>query len=210
MDAPAGWFGKLPCCGDFLARRLDAQLVGILDGWLSRSMRVSRERRGDEWLRSYLAARVVCFAWTPGVVDDQWWRGVLMPSCDNVGRYFPLIVLQALTRSPCEAGERTGLLAWHARHGAAALRVLDDDVSLDDFERYLRIAACPEAAEPGADPGMEGPAWWRALQDDAAGRSAWWPHDTAGAAVVVHAGLPDPAAFMSLLGGGPQDAITSA
>ena len=173
-------------------------------------MRVSKARRGEEWLRSYLAARVVCFAWSPGVVDEQWWCGVMMPSCDNVGRYFPLVVLQACARPPHDATERARLGSWHARHGAAALRVLDDDVSLDDFERDLRIAA--DLDEPGLDlgPGVAEARWWRALDDVPSGHTAWWAHDTADADVVIHVALPDPEAFMSLLGSGPADAVTSA
>ncbi len=206
MDEPAGWFGKLPCCGDFVARRLDVEVVRVLDAWLSRSMRVARERRGDAWLRSYLAARVVCFAWRPGVVGEQGWCGVLMPSCDNVGRYFPLVVLQACARPPEDADERARLRCWHARHGAAALHVLDDDVSLEDFERDLQVAASAE--EPAPDTARAD--WWEALDADPAARTAWWAHDAADAAVVVHAGLPDPEAFMRLLDDDPDEAVRSA
>src|SRR3954470_21220148 len=86
----AGWYGKLAGLGDFAQRRLPPEWVGACDHWLSGAMRGAREQLGVRWLDIYLTAPVLRFAWAPGVVDPQWWFGVLMPSCDSVGRYFPL------------------------------------------------------------------------------------------------------------------------
>ena len=93
--ATPGWFGKLSMLGDFASRRLDPAWIESCDRWLSASMQASQQQLGHDWLQTYLSAPVWRFAWAPGVVDQQWWFGVLMPSCDNVGRYFPLLIAQA-------------------------------------------------------------------------------------------------------------------
>jgi type VI secretion system protein ImpM len=143
-----GWFGKLAMLGDFAHRRLDAAFVTTCDDWLSQCVRRSREQLGGEWLDRYLGAPLWRFAWAPGVVDAQWWFGVLMPSVDAAGRYFPLVVAAPSATAPaCAAGLRS-LDDWHAAVGAAALATLADGMRVDDFEAAL--AAVPAWVDPRA------------------------------------------------------------
>jgi type VI secretion system protein ImpM len=98
----AGWFGKLAVLGDFASRRLAPDWVNACDEWLSACIEASRRDLGERWTEIYLAAPVWRFAWGPGIVDERWWFGVLMPSCDSVGRYFPLVVTQVRNLPPTD------------------------------------------------------------------------------------------------------------
>lgn len=139
MAAP-GWFGKLSVLGDFASRRLETDWVAGCDRWLSESLTASRQALGDRWLDAYLSAPVWRFAWAPGVVDGHWWFGVLMPSCDRVGRYFPLVVAQQRTHAPADRFALEHLDLWWSHLADAALATLADDATLEAFEAALEQA----------------------------------------------------------------------
>ncbi len=83
-----GIFGKLPWLGDFVTRRLPHSFVEPWDDWLQRGMAATREALGDGWLDSFLTAPVWRFLLPAGSAGPAM-AGVLMPSVDRVGRYFP-------------------------------------------------------------------------------------------------------------------------
>lgn len=141
MGEVAGWFGKISSLGDFAQRRVSAQWVSTCDGWLSASMLAGREQLREQWIEAYLQAPVLRFGWAPGVIDGQWWFGVLMPSCDNVGRYFPLLVAQPRARPPQDRIALEHLELWFDHIAAAAVQTLSDaGGSVDDFEALLHGA----------------------------------------------------------------------
>lgn len=88
-----GLFGKLPGHGDFIQRQLPSSFVAPWDEWLQRSVYGARELIGDRWLDYYLTSPIWRFAMTAGAVDGQAWAGILVPSVDSVGRYFPLTIV---------------------------------------------------------------------------------------------------------------------
>lgn len=88
----AGWYGKIPSTGDFIVRRLPAAFHDAWDRWLQASMEGSRERLGAHWLESYRSMPAWRFLLSPGMVTTNAWAGLLTPSVDSVGRYFPLTV----------------------------------------------------------------------------------------------------------------------
>jgi len=221
-DAP-GWYGKLATLGDFAYRRLPSEFVQIGDAWLSRAMSASREQLGPGWLDVYLTAPVLRFAWAPGVVDGHWWFGVLMPSCDNVGRYFPLLIGQQRARPPLDRIALDHLELWFDHLAQAATHTLAEQASVEGFEEALRDA--PPWPTPGAPAAMtQGPApggesfrlgrasslndWLHAmaihaLHERFAGCSLWWRQAGGGheATVNVIHGLPDPMGFAQMLSG---------
>jgi len=117
-SATAGLYGKLPAHGDFLSRNLPPEFVQGWDDWLQRSVASSQEQLGGRWLDLYLTSPLWRFVISPGVVDNQVWAGVMMPSVDKVGRYFPLTLAMpyATGTSPAE------LLV----HGEAWFQALED------------------------------------------------------------------------------------
>jgi len=222
-DDPPGWYGKLAMLGDFASRRLDAAWVRSCDEWLSAGVQASQSALGGRWLQTYLAAPVWRFAWAPQVVDDRWWFGVLLPSCDNVGRYFPLLIAQSRASPPADRIALDHLDLWWSHLARAGLSTLIDGATQDAFEDMLESA--PPWPGSGAGPwlrpvgasgrqrfavasgagaselanGLAGAALLQRLE----GASLWWAVADPGAAgnCTVLRGLPTADAFASLLTG---------
>lgn len=204
-DAP-GWFGKLAMLGDFAQRRLPEPVVARLDRWLSATMQALPGVLGERWPQAYLQAPLLRFAWGPGVVSPQWWFGVLMPSCDRVGRYFPLVVAQAGGGAPGDGAALARLQDWYAALGQAAVGTLDDGASLEAFEAALAGQGLP-ALEAGPAPVPQAlddalaPLAAAALAERLAGQTLWWPAGVT-AGLQCSAGLPDAARSARLLSAG--------
>ena len=222
-DAP-GWYGKISTLGDFAQRRLPAEFVQAGDAWLSRAMLASRHQLGERWLDGYLTSPVMRFAWAPGVLDASWWFGVLMPSCDNVGRYFPLLIAKARTRPPLDRIALDHLELWFEHLAEAATHTLGERSTIEAFEQALgdappwpspsAFAALSTVAPPATVGGVSYAfghrvsmgQWLHAVALDELrarldGCSIWWRQGDATRdteAEVVH-GLPEPAAFARML-----------
>ncbi|MCX9156597.1 type VI secretion system-associated protein TagF [Niveibacterium sp. 24ML] len=158
----AGWYGKLPAIGDFAHRRLDADFVARWDAWLQTCLAESQRALGGAWLDRYLTAPVWRFALSPGVVGGRAWVGLLLPSVDRVGRYFPLTVCAPLDGSPLDGSSITGLTPWYDKAEAAARACLAHDATLHGFEESLLAAGLPQLSSQG-----QGGAIARALQQHA-------------------------------------------
>ena len=185
-----GWYGKLMALGDFASRRLPPAWVQACDRWLSECLVRSQADLGETWLASYLNAPLWRFAWAPGVIDAQWWFGVLMPSCDKVGRYFPLVIAQAGGAMPQDAVALAQLERWYLYVAEAALQTLDNEDSVEAFEVTL---ACAPARS--SQPGLAGTQrQWQA-------RSLWWPWwpDEPVGPLRMLPGLPRPEQFSTML-----------
>jgi type VI secretion system protein ImpM len=97
----AGFYGKLPCKGDFLQRRVAQELVDSWDAWLQQCLFTSREQLQERWLNAYLTSPVWRFALAEGVCGSGAYVGVMVPSVDRVGRYFPLTLVAQLSTEDC-------------------------------------------------------------------------------------------------------------
>src|ERR1051326_5604040 len=96
QPAQTGFYGKLPSQGDFLTRRLPREFVAPWDAWLQQGIAASRALLESDWEESYRSAPVWRFLLAPGVCGDAAWAGLLQPSMDRVGRYFPLTIAAKL------------------------------------------------------------------------------------------------------------------
>lgn len=199
--AVPGWFGKLACLGDFASRRLPTAFVRACDGWLSQCVAASRAQLGERWLDAYLTSPLWRYAWAPAVVDAQWWFGIVMPSVDNVGRYFPLIVAWPRAEVP----PRAALARWYDEVAQAALETLQPGATLERFDHALHAAAQPGRSHDGA--AGDGDALDLLAGGDAGarlhGRSLWWPLRSRGgeSRLTIATGLPKPESFGELLQG---------
>lgn len=151
--APAGWHGKLPTLGDFATRRLPPDVVQAWDEWLSEGLAALQQQAG--WLDAYLASPSWRFLLMPGVLPgaagDSAWAGVLMPSVDRVGRYYPLTIAQPLAALPATEHVVDALWSWLLRIDEAAADALHDDWSVELLEAELaRIGAAPVEPVGGA------------------------------------------------------------
>ena len=210
--------------GDFAQRRLPTAFVQAGDAWLSNAMRTGAQQLGAQWLQLYLTAPVLRFAWAPGVTDHQWWFGILMPSCDNVGRYFPLLVAHPRAQAPSDRIALDHLEAWFDHLAQAATGTRGEAATIDAFERDLGQAPpWPSSGAPptGAQRAILGGQryamgsrttlhqWLHGLALDdlrqrLAGCSVWWrPGASAKESIgAIVNGLPDPATFAQMLAGG--------
>lgn len=216
-EAP-GWYGKIPALGDFATRRLPPAFTERWDAWLARGIEASKLTLGAAWLETYLGGPLWRFALSPGLIDERYWFGVLMPSVDRVGRYYPLTIAQASSLPP--SPPLAPLAQWYERVAQAALACLGPAATVESFEStlaaieplaFLAVAA-PPAASDGAIarlPATNGlgdafaHAAARLLLREYRGASYWSARleEQAAPAVIVYRGLPEAAAFARLLDG---------
>lgn len=134
----AGWHGKLPTVGDFVTRGLDPDFVSAWDDWISTGLAALRTRYDGNWLDDYLASPVWRFMLTPGFLPaplhDQVWAGVLMPSVDRVGRYYPLTITSRLSHLPTGGAAQARLWAWLQHIEDAAVDALQEDWSIEALQ----------------------------------------------------------------------------
>ena len=220
----SGFYGKLPGLGDFVSRRLPAQFVQPWDLWLRESLAASRAHLAQEWLDHYLTSPLWRFVLAPGIAGQFGWAGVLMPSVDRVGRYFPLNLACPLeaAANPFQVLCRTD---WFERAETVALMGLEDAFDLEAFDTQVLAlgAAGPKPLSsvvfPSDSQGRD--AWQipisspddlshacpvllaRAMEELFFAYSLWW---TAGSERVAPSlltcqGLPAPDGFAALLAG---------
>jgi type VI secretion system protein ImpM len=151
-----GWFGKFPSLGDFASRRLPPAFLSTWDDWLQRALAASREQLGEAWVQIYLDSPLWRFLLADGVIGEPAWCGVLMPSVDKVGRYFPLTVaaelasVEALLREPVESA------TWFEQVENATLTMLHPDRTVEQFESDLDAIPYPATGASPAPPATLG------------------------------------------------------
>lgn len=133
-----GWFGKMPAAGDFFAKRIPAPFGEAWDRWLQEVLQCSRARLGETWLDAYLSMAPWRFVLVPGALTKEGWAGVLVPSVDRVGRWFPLTLAAPLAASSVDA-VATLLRAseWFERMEALALSAVTPRPDRDAIDAAL-------------------------------------------------------------------------
>lgn len=119
-----------------MQRRAPQGFVDAWDAWLQECLHVSRQQLGERWLDTYLTSPVWRFVLAEGICGEAAYAGVMLPSVDRVGRYFPLTIVAPLEPGSCilEAACETGR-AWFDAAEALALRALDaSDLDLHAFD----------------------------------------------------------------------------
>jgi type VI secretion system protein ImpM len=224
-SAQPGLFGKLPSHRDFVHRRLARAFLDPWDGWLQGAVRRSREQYGDDWLEVYLTSPLWRFALAPGVCGDLPWAGVLMPSVDGVGRYFPLTLACPLAAGCNPLAAMADADAWFVALEDLALSALEDGFDLESFDARLLALGTPPVDAVAADLGGTGPgrhnAWRlgldgpgqipvlypvlarRLLRELFFAYSLWWTRgsERIAASLLVCQGLPPLDGFSALLAG---------
>jgi type VI secretion system protein ImpM len=153
-QSAAGFYGKLPCKGDFLQRRVSQEFVDAWDAWLQQCLFVSREQLQGRWLDAYLTSPIWRFALSDGVCGSGAYAGVMLPSVDRVGRYFPLTLVAQLNTGDCllevagDAGQQ-----WFDSAEALALGALQaHDLDLEAFDEQVTALAAPSTESHASEP----------------------------------------------------------
>jgi type VI secretion system protein ImpM len=225
-EAP-GFYGKVPDLGDFVSRRLPMDFIQPWDSWLQDAITRSREQLDSEWLDVYLTSPIWRFVLSPGIAGSSAWAGVMMPSVDRVGRYFPFTIANKL-----DSGIDPFLLvrsgqAWFESAEQLALTMLDDPTpSLDELD-VAAVALGSVLVEPATtkiEPKQHNIGWW--LPDTEAIEftelldkylpqltinqyrtcSIWWSTGSqcVDRGIALCNGLPDSSGFSAMLGGNWQ------
>jgi type VI secretion system protein ImpM len=153
--ATVGFFGKVPARGDFVRRGLPASFIAPWDRWLQEGIAGSRDILGAAWLDIYLTSPVWRFALSAELAGDLAAAGVLIPSVDGVGRYFPFTLACVLDGGPAPLQVRSES-GWFERAEALALAVLEEGGSLEQVIEGLEALGCPAPLPPAA---LDGEAW---------------------------------------------------
>ncbi|VWX55992.1 Type VI secretion system protein ImpM [Burkholderiales bacterium 8X] len=194
-----GWYGKLPGMGDFAHRRMPAALRTAWDRWLQGGLTRLRSRH-ENWTAHYLQAPLWCFVIGADVIGSKWWMGVLMPSVDAVGRYFPFTIVSELVAPPTEleGAALAYVRQWWWRASKAAFEGLERDFDAKHFEARLHELFMGDAAGRSELAG-DAPTQPIALPDP--GQSLWLtdPDGHAGQGMTSK-GLPQDEQFEALFG----------
>ena len=137
MSEALGFFGKLPAHGDFIDRNLPRSFLAAWDQWLQRSLVSSREWLGDPWLEIYLTSPIWRFAISCGALDQGAWAGIMMPSVDAVGRYFPLTIATAVPPNNNLFELLSSADSWFAALETAALSALQNHGPAEQLSQAL-------------------------------------------------------------------------
>ncbi len=129
----SGFFGKLPGHGDFIYRDLPTHFIDVWDNWLQLFISSSQEQIGENWLDIYLTSPIWRFVFSEGVVDENAWMGIMLPSVDRVGRYFPFSIVCKLPPGANAVAEISQQLAWFDHCEELAFKALENELDLEDL-----------------------------------------------------------------------------
>ncbi|MCP3688640.1 MAG: type VI secretion system-associated protein TagF [Gammaproteobacteria bacterium] len=132
-DCQAGLYGKLPGYGDFLTRNLASNFVESWDNWLQLYISATREQIGDSWLDTYLTSPIWRFVLSSGVIDGQNWGGVIMPSVDRVGRYFPVTLIKPFPVHVSPVNYMLNQTHWYDEVESLCLTALEENMDVDEL-----------------------------------------------------------------------------
>ena len=108
-----------------------------LPGWLQHFVAGAREKIGADWLDIYLTSPIWRFVFSQGVIDENHWAGILMPSVDQVGRYYPFSIAMRLPDYVNPLEFIAVQANWYAEIEDLALRALDGELLLDELVAEL-------------------------------------------------------------------------
>jgi type VI secretion system protein ImpM len=149
-DTAPGYHGKLVAKGDFVTRRLPRGFLGPWDSWLQDVIGGSRARMGEAWLDAYLTSPIWRFALSAGLCGETAAAGVLMPSVDRVGRYFPLTIVALLAAGADLLAMPVAATDWFGKAEELVRSALGDAFDFDGFDAQVAALGVPTAGEPAA------------------------------------------------------------
>lgn len=178
-----GFYGKLPARGDFVRAGLPRDFTDPWDDWLQTVMAGSRSIMREAWLPAFLEAPVWRFTLPAGMCGSQAVLGLMLPSVDRAGRYFPL-TFAALSPRGIVAAEAD---VWLDQCEAAGRDALEQDTPPQEIAGLLEGRALPMEAAGTAD-------------------AVWWSEGSARVSPtrMVLRSLPDAAAYAAMIGAGTE------
>lgn len=132
-----GWYGKLPSTGDFLRQRLTEKKVALWSHWFQQGL-VHWHQQESASTALFLRAPVWNFVLpvTPGLQQVQ--MGCLLPSCDRVGRAWPLLAVRTFSLSQWHPAQLTISGDWYQDLGRALFHAVRDGQRAEQLDEALR------------------------------------------------------------------------
>jgi type VI secretion system protein ImpM len=132
-----GYYGKIPNKGDFISKNLPRSFTEPWHRWAKEAMACSRDQLKQTWEECYLTTPLYQYILSPGICGSTLWIGVMMPSVDKVGRYYPMTLCRSVSSlaNPFTLFEKHQL--WFRQSERLLLSCLDDDFSLHHFDAAL-------------------------------------------------------------------------
>ena len=168
---------------------------------------------------AYLNTPIWRFVLGPNLCGAEPSLGVMMPSVDRVGRYFPLVIAAQLPGCLSPGTVFHSARAWFEAAEQLILTTLDDTFDFDAFDHNVLAIGVPNYARAGEGPAGGGlrldlhetgdmsPTYARMLDQVLMGSNApfslWWTQgsDACAPPVLLSPGLPAPANFAAFLDG---------
>ena len=141
-----GFFGKLPSHGDFLRRRVSDRFTDTWDTWLRQCLSTSQATLGDRWIDVYLTSPAWRFVAAAGACGPAPIIGLMVPSVDRVGRFFPLTLVAELPEEATVIAVANAATPFFT----AAEELLIDTLEAEhiDFDRFdARVVELGEALD---------------------------------------------------------------
>ncbi|MFS4437496.1 type VI secretion system-associated protein TagF [Paracoccaceae bacterium GXU_MW_L88] len=164
----AGYYGKVPTQGDFVSRGFSRALTDRFDEWLRQCVRESQDRMGRDWLNAFLVAPVWRMALSAGTFGPDPIIGIMMPSVDRAGRYFPLVIAAPLPGVTAPLEKLHGLLPWFDAAEDLARSTLSPHFALAVFDQQLARLELPVTYLATAEEQEDAETLWWTRQDPAA------------------------------------------
>ena len=135
QEIQVGVSGKVFTHGDFIDRNLPESFLSPWNHWLQTGIALSQEQLGSEWLQKYLNAPIWRFALSGNICGEQSAIGVMIPSVDRVGRYFPLTLVALGNFSALTALQVEGV--WFQKVEELLLTALQEGFHFENFLKNL-------------------------------------------------------------------------
>lgn len=147
-----GYYGKVPTQGDFVGKNLPRSFRDPWDAWLQSIIRTSQQQMGQNWIQHYLTCPLYHFALSRGICGEQAWLGVVIPSVDVVGRYYPMTLVRSLPREGSLLDVVHKYDRWLMQAEQLVMSCLAEDFSLPAFDQQVQdMAAALNRAEAEED-----------------------------------------------------------
>ena len=140
-----GYFGKLPAHGDFLWEGLPAGFVTPWDEWLQQQIAAVREKNPDGWLDAYLCSPIWRFVLKDPTLGDSIWCGVVTPSVDTVGRYFPFTLAFHVSPEASIAAQISACTDWYEAVETLIVEALQNAVPAEELISRVSQLPTPNA-----------------------------------------------------------------
>ena len=148
MQQGAGFYGKMPCKGDFVSRGLPRRLVDSFDRWFQQGMHLARMSLAETWDTRYAVAPIWRFFIASGTFDTNAWVGVFIPSVDKVGRQFPCLIALPVQQRIATYEQILAQEAVYQRIEDLLLDSLELDFNFEQFCQQVEALALRPLSPP--------------------------------------------------------------